>query len=144
MLPEQLSKETMKDLDPILKPVIMSLTKGTIWLGDFSIMHHFCWGIINNCCSKISISYDDLSWARNRGPIINTLCQIFFHACHEFQMPKVLMDSIPDIIQQHSSKDLLRYVDDLELFVNKVSYITSKFEKKNISISHIETKVLSS
>lgn len=110
VLPEQLNKETMEDFKYVLLHVIPSLTKNTTWLGEFSLLHHFCWGVVNTCCSKISISSDDLSWTRNSGHI-NSLCEVFLYTCDVQKTPKLLVDAIPELIQQHTSKDLLRYVN---------------------------------
>jgi hypothetical protein len=114
ILPEQ-----FKDTKLVLTTVMGSLKKNTDWLCAFSMKHHFCWGVLAVCCSKISISRDDLSWARHRD-CIDKLCEIFFDVCKKIDMPKLLTDSTPDLIQQHPSKYLKRYAI-IDMFMHNLA-----------------------
>jgi hypothetical protein len=110
ILPEQITKENSGALKSVLTPIILSLKKNTDWLGAFSMKHFFCWSVLATCCSKISISCDDLSWAHHCASSVDTLCEVLFYVCTKIDMPVLLADSIPDLIQRHPSKDLRRYV----------------------------------
>ena len=111
ILPERWTEIKHADFKYVLDHIIAQiLTEETNFFESFSVKQEFCWSVMVNCCSKIPISQEDLTWAHFYQPFIKDLCQVFLRTRRKKLIPEVLIPKLPKKILNHPAPKVQKYV----------------------------------